>query len=73
MNWSFVPTAVELGQLQSIFALLTTWLQICGSYGHSTESQTPYLTHQVSPYSRFSLPLNSVVLTNTRLPLCPSF
>ena len=34
---------------------LTTWLQVCDSYGHSTVSQTPYLTHEVLPYLHFSL------------------
>ena len=72
-NWCSALPGVELGLLWSDFAALTTWLQICGSYDHSTEYQTPHLTHEVSPYLRFSLPPSSVILANALLPSRPSF
>ena len=50
--WDSALPGVQLGLLRLDFGVLSTWLQICGSYGHSTKSQRPYLTHEVSPYSR---------------------
>ena len=52
---------------------LTTWIQFCGRYNHSTELQTSYLTHEVSPYIRFNLHPSAIILANTLLPSCPSF
>ena len=63
---------VELGGSRSDIDTLTTWLQICNSSSHSTESKRPYLTHEMSPYLRFSLPPSSVISVNTLLPLRPS-
>ena len=55
-NWGTAFPGVGLGLLPLGMDALTTWLQVCDSYGHSTVSQTPYLTHEVLPYLHFSLP-----------------
>ena len=73
MDWSFTLPGEELALKWSDFAVVTTWLQICGNSGHSTELSTQYLTHEVSPYLRFSLSPGSVILANTLLPSCTSF
>ena len=39
-NWASALPGVELRLLRLASGVLSTWLQICGSYGHSTESQT---------------------------------
>ena len=41
--------------------------------GYSTEWQTPYLTHEVSPYLRFSVPPSSLNLANNLLSSRPNF
>ena len=59
--WGFALPGNELGLLWWDFDALTTWLQIRNSSSNSTESQMPYLTHEMSPYLRFSLPPSSVI------------
>ena len=64
---------VELGVLWPDSRALAAWLQICGNSSHSTKSQKPHPTLEVSPYLSFSLPRSSMFLANTLLPSCSSF
>ena len=70
--WGFALPGNELGLLWWDFDALTTWLQIRNSSSNSTESQMPYLTHEMSPYLRFRLPPSSVISANSLLPSSPS-
>ena len=52
---------------------LTTWLQVYGSYGHSTGSQTPYLTHVSVALLTFQSPPKLHYFSQYSSPLTPQF
>ena len=71
--WGAALPGVEPGLLRWDFGALTTSLLICGSYQHPTRSQTLYLTREISPQLRFSLPPKLHDSSQYFSPLTPHF